>query len=396
MADGAHEGMSRGDLVSALLRVGLFALLGLLAWWLVDVLLLVFAGVLIAVLLRAPADWLSARTRLSPNLAIAIVFVVLALGLGGVGFAIAPEVSRQFDELTTQVPQAARELTGSLERYGLGPLAARPGPQRRRDGGEARGDAGRRSCALEHLRRVHRSVHGRRRRAVGDAPAAPVHRQRAAPVPDRGPAAGAGDRPASAVSVLQRWLLGSFLSMAIVGVVTWIGLWALGIPLALVLALFAGAMVFIPNFGPLLSAIPALMLALDAEPADRPVGRSPLRRGPDRRQHDDDAAHPAARRVDPAGPDDVRAGGDGRARRGPRCHRRGAADGPRHRARAPRPRRPPRATNSARACRTRVPDRATRTRARRGGARISSGIDAEVVHLCEDPGWRIRCFPSSS
>jgi predicted PurR-regulated permease PerM len=261
MVDGAHEGMSRGDLVSALLRVGLFALLGLLAWWLVDVLLLVFAGVLIAVLLRAPADWLSARTRLSPNLAIAIVFVVLALGLGGAGFAIAPEVGRQFDELTTQVPQAARELTGSLERYGWGRwLLTRV---------QSAGEMAAKPEVMQGAGRVLSSTVGA---FTGLFTVAVVglwvtlqprlyidNGLRLFPVAAR-PRARAIAQECG--QVLQRWLLGSFLSMAIVGVITWIGLWALGIPLALVLALLAGAMVFIPNFGPLLSAIPALLLAL--------------------------------------------------------------------------------------------------------------------------------------
>ncbi|HEY0137640.1 MAG TPA: AI-2E family transporter, partial [Nannocystis sp.] len=120
MPEAPRERTSRDDLVSALLRVGLIALLLLLAWWLVDVLLLTFAGVLIAVFLRAPADWLASRTKLSGNLSIAIVFVVLTLVLGGAGFAMAPEIGRQVDELTQRVPEAARELTGSLQQYGWG------------------------------------------------------------------------------------------------------------------------------------------------------------------------------------------------------------------------------------------------------------------------------------
>jgi predicted PurR-regulated permease PerM len=265
MADGAHEGISRGDLVSALLRVGLFALLGLLAWWLVDVLLLVFAGVLVAVLLRAPADWLCARTRLTPNLAIAIVFVVLALGLGGVGLAIAPEVSRQFDELTTQIPEAARQLAGSLERHAWGRwLLARV---------HSTGEMAAKPEVMQGAGRLLSSTFGA---FTGLFTVAVVglwvtlqprlyidNGLRLFPIAAR-PRAQAIVRECG--RVLQRWLLGSFLSMAIVGLVTWIGLWALGIPLALVLALFAGAMVFIPNFGPLLSAIPALMLALMQSP----------------------------------------------------------------------------------------------------------------------------------
>lgn len=265
MADDAQRGMSRDSLVHALLRVGLVALLVLLAWWLVDVLLLVFAGVLVAVLLRAPADWLATRTRLSPNLALAVVFVVLALALGGVGFAVAPEIGRQFDELTKQVPEAARSLAGSLEKYGWGRwLLARI---------ESTGEMAAKPEVMQGAGRVLSSTIGAFAglftvAVVGLWVTLQPHLYidnglRLLPLADRPQArAIAGE----CGHVLQRWLLGSFLSMAIVFVATWIGLWALGIPLALVLALLAGAMVFVPNFGPLLSAIPALLLALTQGP----------------------------------------------------------------------------------------------------------------------------------
>lgn len=61
---------------------------------------------------------------------------------------------------------------------------------------------------------------------------------------------------------LKRWLLGKLLSMLIVGISTTIGLKIIGIPMALTLGIFAGLITFIPNFGPLISFIPAGLLAL--------------------------------------------------------------------------------------------------------------------------------------
>jgi predicted PurR-regulated permease PerM len=54
--------------------------------------------------------------------------------------------------------------------------------------------------------------------------------------------------------------------MAIIGVLTTAGLWILGIPLALALGIIAALFTFIPNIGPLLSAIPALLLGLMDSP----------------------------------------------------------------------------------------------------------------------------------
>jgi predicted PurR-regulated permease PerM len=61
---------------------------------------------------------------------------------------------------------------------------------------------------------------------------------------------------------LQMWMVGKLASMAVVGIATWVGLALLKIPLALVLALLAAALTFVPNFGPVLSAVPAILLAL--------------------------------------------------------------------------------------------------------------------------------------
>jgi predicted PurR-regulated permease PerM len=62
------------------------------------------------------------------------------------------------------------------------------------------------------------------------------------------------------------WSLGRAFSMAAVGVSTALGLWLLGVPSAGVLGLLAGLLDFIPNFGPLLSLVPAILVAMPDGP----------------------------------------------------------------------------------------------------------------------------------
>jgi predicted PurR-regulated permease PerM len=64
---------------------------------------------------------------------------------------------------------------------------------------------------------------------------------------------------------LRLWLKGQLVSMLIVGVLTGLGLWLIGVPSALVLGLLAGLLEFIPLAGPVLAAIPALLLALTVD-----------------------------------------------------------------------------------------------------------------------------------
>jgi len=65
---------------------------------------------------------------------------------------------------------------------------------------------------------------------------------------------------------LGKWLRGQLLLMLFVAVLTYIGLVLLGVEFALVLALLAGLFELIPMVGPILSAIPALIIALSISP----------------------------------------------------------------------------------------------------------------------------------
>ncbi len=61
---------------------------------------------------------------------------------------------------------------------------------------------------------------------------------------------------------LVGWIKGTLLAMLVIGVVSFIGLSILGVPLPLVNAALAGLLEFIPNVGPTLSLIPPVLLAL--------------------------------------------------------------------------------------------------------------------------------------
>lgn len=65
---------------------------------------------------------------------------------------------------------------------------------------------------------------------------------------------------------LRLWLKGQLLAMVVVGLLTGVGLWLLGVPSAFALGLLAGLLEFIPFAGPILSAIPAVLLALAVAP----------------------------------------------------------------------------------------------------------------------------------
>ncbi len=71
---------------------------------------------------------------------------------------------------------------------------------------------------------------------------------------------------AGATRMLRAWLVAKAVSMVTIGVFVAIGLVALRVPLAGTLGVIAGLLTFIPNLGPILSVVPAALLAFAISP----------------------------------------------------------------------------------------------------------------------------------
>jgi predicted PurR-regulated permease PerM len=65
---------------------------------------------------------------------------------------------------------------------------------------------------------------------------------------------------------LRLWLIGQLIEMVLIGALSTLAIWMIGVPSPLALGLIAGIGEFIPYVGPLLAAIPALLVALTKSP----------------------------------------------------------------------------------------------------------------------------------
>lgn len=65
---------------------------------------------------------------------------------------------------------------------------------------------------------------------------------------------------------LWRWLLGQAFAMLLIGTLTTLGLYLVGMEFALTLGIMAGLLQFIPYIGPYLSAVPAVLVAVTVSP----------------------------------------------------------------------------------------------------------------------------------
>jgi predicted PurR-regulated permease PerM len=76
----------------------------------------------------------------------------------------------------------------------------------------------------------------------------------------------AGEVLSAMANVLRRWLRTQLIAMAVIGAVTTVALLLLGIPAAIPLGILAGLFEFIPTIGPIMSAVPAVIMGFIDSP----------------------------------------------------------------------------------------------------------------------------------
>lgn len=230
---------------------------------LAQVLLVVFTGVLFAVVVHGFAVAITRRTPLPRTAAVLATF---ALTLGALGVATwwsGPRMGDQFGQLLERLPEVTSDVTSRLEsttwgaalldRFGE-PSDALP------QGRQAMGGITRVFTTMTGLLTttivilfiaIYLAVDPDlyRRALVRLAPGGP-HRDRLSEI------------LVEVAHSLQLWMKARLISMAVVGVLTGVALTIAGIPLALALALIAAVLAFVPFIGPIIAAVPAVLIGL--------------------------------------------------------------------------------------------------------------------------------------
>ncbi len=254
--------MTRRTISLLILMAGLAALVLVAP----DVLLIVFAGILLAVLLHGGGSWIAARLGIRDGWGVGLFLLGVIVTFAAFGVAVAPAVAEQIDELARRLPEAFDTFRERVEQYSWGPSLLNhltPSTLASSEG---------RTAAMSAVS----STFG----ALGNAviilfiglygaldPG--VYKRGltmllAPSIRERG-----DDVLRATVATLRNWLSAQLFAMTVVGVLTGLGLWLAGVPLAFALGLIAGLLAFIPNIGPIIAIAPALLLAL-------PEGRTTL------------------------------------------------------------------------------------------------------------------------
>jgi hypothetical protein len=89
-----------------------------LLWYLFDVLLLIFAAVLIAILIHAPTQWIARHWRFAHSWSLVIVLLAIVLLTGATGWLVGSAVRQQFAAIAEQAPQMLEQVQDQLRSLG--------------------------------------------------------------------------------------------------------------------------------------------------------------------------------------------------------------------------------------------------------------------------------------
>ena len=231
----------------------------LAVWLLSDIVLLIFMAVLIALILRGISHWAARRTHLPDGAMLAAVCVVMAALLLGFLYYIGPKLADESQALWVQVHHQVDQLRQTYGSTAWGKEIFE----------QSSSTAAVQNHVVNYARTVATSTIG----SLASALILIVTALYFAIAPDlylRGAVAlfPLPWRPRvhqvllDVGRTLQWWSLGQLIDMAVVGVMTGVGLALLGVPLALSLGVLAGLFTFVPYFGAIAAALPAMLVGI--------------------------------------------------------------------------------------------------------------------------------------
>jgi len=234
----------------------------LLLWQLRQIVVLLFGAVMVATIFRAISDLLEKHLRLPERIAVLLSVLMIVAIIAGLVWSIGSQVGAQSQNLAETLPRAAKMIDDRLAAMGLGHPVVR-WMNEVHSGGLIGGDL---KGVLSSLTLSAASflivffggiflAAEPRLYGIGLLKLIPPSRRRLV-----AEAMQESDR------ALRLWLKGQLGAMILIFLLTWLGLWMLGVPSAMLLALISGMLEFIPYAGAITSSIPAIMVALVQSP----------------------------------------------------------------------------------------------------------------------------------
>jgi predicted PurR-regulated permease PerM len=251
------DGFAHGDFIRRVLIVLALAALAYLIWQLTDVLLLVFGAVVVAVVLRSCANLIARRTPIPKRWSLTVAGLAIVLVFAGVTYLLGTQLRAQLAQLFALLPPAIEYVFGE---FGVTNITQ----QIPRVLGSGLGGS-----VLSHIASLGLTAAGALTNlflvlvaGIFLAADPKVYRTGLVKLFPQS----LHERVESALDAsgraLELWLVGQLFAMALVGVLVALTMWLIGLPSPLALGLIAGLTEFIPFVGPILGALPAILIAV--------------------------------------------------------------------------------------------------------------------------------------
>ncbi|QOF94619.1 AI-2E family transporter [Novacetimonas hansenii] len=265
-ADPQAEQLAR---IHHLLRLALTVTVLVVSIWLVgDVLMVLFAATLVAVILHNLAGHLERRTRLPYWVALSIVVLIIISALTALIWSSGPEISEQALRLRAALSEQARTLRDRMDdstpgRMILDNLPSSFGGNEHSSGGSGFGSiAGSMTGFVTSAFGAAGTLAVILIAGLYFAISPEIYVNGMLRLVPREYRMRTRDLLLTAGQTLWAWTAGQALDMTVVGLLSFIGLWIIGVPLALALGVVAGLANFIPYIGAFVGAVPAVLIGL--------------------------------------------------------------------------------------------------------------------------------------
>ncbi len=259
--DAVHESLVR--VARRTLVVVAIVALALLVWRIRAALLLGFIGILLAVLFRGEATLVKRFTRIPVGWALLLVATV-SIGIVVAFFWFAgPAINEQFSQLLQTLPTSIDRIRETISRYAVGQylLSYLQPPQ------PGAGTSG--FSLFSGVTGIASTIYGILTdlllvlvTAIYFAVNPQMYTRGILLLIPKSKSLRVSEVIDESGRVLGYWLIGQVLVMVFVGVMITLGLSLIGIPLALVLGVISGLLEFIPIFGPVVAAVPGILIAM--------------------------------------------------------------------------------------------------------------------------------------
>jgi len=228
----------------------------LLAWYLRYFFLVLVGSLLVAMLLELASEPFVRWCRLSEAAALAIAGLLFLLAIAGSGYLLGTQFASELQDVFSRADAATKTIADDLQHSQLGRMAL----------SHIEGSSFSLTAFLGSLVTLSASLLEAAIFTVAAgvylAAQPALYRKGAAQLfpPEQRPWV---EQTISDIGrALRLWLLGQAIQMCIIGAITTAAVWFIGLPSPLALGAIAGIAEFIPYLGPVLSAVPAVLVAV--------------------------------------------------------------------------------------------------------------------------------------